>query len=74
MIFFNSLLAKCFGEKERKTILCSWFFFTRYKYLEVWKNGVTDTCKAILGSFSLTLIPALILSLLFSWWCIYYHS
>lgn len=32
------------------------------------RNGVKNTCTAILGVFLLTLIPALGLSLWFSWW------
>ena len=36
MIFYNSLLAKWFlGKGKKHYFMLGWFFFTRYKYLEV---------------------------------------
>jgi len=38
MIFYNSLLAKWFlGKGKKHYFMLGWFFFTRYKYLEVWE-------------------------------------
>ena len=71
MIFYNSLLAKWFlGKGKKHYFMLGWFFFTRYKYLEVWEDmELRIHAKQYWECFSLTLIPALILSLLFSWWC-----
>ena len=68
MTFYNNLLAKCFlGKKalfyDRRVILYSVQVFG-----SLGRNGVKNTCTAILGVFLLTLIPALGLSLWFSWW------
>ena len=39
MIFYNSLLAKWFlGKGKKHYFMLGWFFFTRYKYLEVWED------------------------------------
>lgn len=39
MIFYNSLLAKWFlGKGKKHYFMLGWFFFTRYKYLEVWEE------------------------------------
>lgn len=71
MIFYNSLLAKWFlGKGKKHYFMLGWFFFTQYKYLEVWEDmELRIHAKQYWECFSLTLIPALILSLLFSWWC-----
>ena len=70
MIFYNSLLAKWFlGKGKKHYFMLGWFFFTRYKYLEVWEDmELRIHARQYWECFSLTLIPALILSLLFSWW------
>ena len=70
MIFYNSLLAKWFlGKGKKHYFMLGWFFFTRYKYLEVWEDKeLRIHARQYWECFSLTLIPALILSLLFSWW------
>lgn len=76
MIFYNSLLAKWFlGKGKKHYFMLGWFFFTRYKYLEVWEDmELRIHAKQYWECFSLTLIPALILSLLFSWWCMMGYS
>lgn len=68
--FYNSLLAKWFlGKGKKHYFMLGWFFFTRYKYLEVWEDmELRIHARQYWECFSLTLIPALILSLLFSWW------
>ena len=70
MIFYNSLLAKWFlGKGKKHYFMLGWFFFTRYKYLEVWEDmELRIHARQYWECFSLTLIPALILSLLLSWW------
>ena len=70
MIFYNSLLAKWFlGKGKKHYFMLGWFLFTRYKYLEVWEDmELRIHARQYWECFSLTLIPALILSLLFSWW------
>ena len=86
MIFYNSLLAKWFlGKGKKHYFMLGWFFYTRYKYLDVWEGlerritrykylevwedmELRIHARQYWECFSLTLIPALILSLLFSWW------
>ena len=70
MIFYNSLLAKWFlGKGKKHYFMLGWFFFTRYKYLEIWEDmELRIHAKQYWECFSLTLIPALVLSFLFSWW------
>ena len=64
MIFYNSLLAKWFlGKGKKHYFMLGWFFFTRYKYLEVWEDmELRIHARQYWECFSLTLIPALILS------------
>ena len=41
MIFYNNLLAKWFlgkGKNKSHYFMFSGFFFTRYKYLEIWED------------------------------------
>ena len=63
MIFYNSLLAKWFlGKGKKHYFMLGWFFFTRYKYLEVWEDmELRIHARQYWECFSLTLIPALIL-------------
>lgn len=70
MIFYNSLLAKCFlGKGKKHYFMLGWFFFTRYKSLEVWEEmELRIHARQYWECFPLTLIPALVLSILFSWW------
>lgn len=61
MIFYNSLLAKWFlGKGKKHYFMLGWFFFTRYKYLEVWEDmELRIHARQYWECFSLTLIPAL---------------
>ena len=72
MIFYNSLLAKWFLGKENRQknyfMVCG-FFFTRYKYLEAWEDmEMRIHARQFWECFLLTLLPALVLSLVYSWW------
>ena len=69
MIFYNNLLAKCFLGKKKHYFMIGGLFFTRYKYLEVWEEmELRIHARQFWECFLLTLIPALGLSLWFSWW------
>ena len=70
MIFYNNLLAKWFLRKGKKhCFMLGGLFFTRYKYLEIWEDmEVRIHARQFWECFLLTLLPALVLSLFFSWW------
>lgn len=69
MIFYNNLLAKCFLGKKKHYFMIGGLFFTRCKYLEVWEEmELRIHARQFWECFLLTLIPALGLSLWFSWW------
>lgn len=70
MIFYNNILAKWFlGKGKKHYFMIGGFFFTRYKYLEVWEDmELRIHARQFWECFSLTIVPALILSLWLSWW------
>ena len=70
MIFYNNLLAKWFlGKGKKHCFMLGGLFFTRYKYLEIWEDmEVRIHARQFWECFLLTLLPALVLSLFFSWW------
>lgn len=70
MIFYNNLLAKWFFRKGKKHyFMFGGFLFTRYKYLEVWEDmELRIHIRQFWECFLLTLLPALVLSLVYSWW------
>lgn len=70
MIFYNNVLAKSFLKKKKNHYFrIGWFFFTRYKYLEIWEDMELQIHeKQYWECFLLTIAPSLILSLCFSWW------
>ena len=72
MIFYNSLLAKWFlGKGKKHYFMLGWFFFTRYKYLEVWE----DMELSLLFSWWCMILPFITYDLLY-WFekIIYHHS
>lgn len=69
MIFYNNLLAKWFLGSHKHYFMIGGLFFTRYKYLEVWEDmELRIHARQYWECFLLTLLPALVLSLWFSWW------
>lgn len=70
MIVYNSCLAKWFrGRKRRHYFMFMGFYFTRYRYLEVWDEmELRIHERQFCECFLLTLVPALVLSLWFSCW------
>lgn len=55
--------------KKKHYFMIGGLFFTRYKYLEVWEEmELRIHARQFWECFLLTLIPALGLSLWFSWW------
>lgn len=69
MILYNSLFAKVFRSKKKHYFMIFGCCFTRYKYLEVWEDmELRIHERQYLECFLLALVPAIILSLLLSWW------
>lgn len=69
MIFYNSYLAKWFLGKDRYFVIVGGLCFTRYKYPEVWEDmELRIHIRQFWECVWLTLLPAFILSLMYSWW------
>lgn len=69
MIFYNNIFAKWFLGKKKHYFMLGGFFFTQHKYLEVWEEmEMRIHARQYWECVSLTLIPGLVLSLIFSWW------
>lgn len=71
MILYNNLLAKVLRNKHKHYFMIFGCCFTRYKYPEVWEDmELRIRERQYRECFLLAIIPATILSLLFSWWYI----
>ena len=69
MIIYNSRLAKAFCNKKRHYFMILGCCFTCCKYLEGWEEmELRIHERQYLECLLLALLPALVLSLLFSWW------
>jgi len=69
MILYNSFLAKWFLGKKKHYFMIGCFFFTRHKRLDEWQEmELRIHARQFWECFPFALLPALVLSLLFSWW------
>ena len=69
MIVYNSRLAKLFLGKRKYYFIFFGHCFTRYKSLEIWEYmELRIHERQYLECLLLALFPALLLSLLLSWW------
>lgn len=69
MVFYDSLLAKWFLGSEKHYFMIGGLFFTRHKFLEIWEYmELRIRTRQFWECVWLTLLPAFILSLLYSWW------
>lgn len=69
MIFYNSVLAKCFLGKDSHSFMMGGVCFTHLKYLEVWEEmELRIHVRQYWECAMLMLVPALFLSLWMSWW------
>lgn len=70
MIVYNSWLTKRLLGKERFYFMLLWCCFTRYRYLEAWQEvEALIHVKQYKECFALAFLPALILSLWLTGWC-----
>ena len=64
MIFYNNLLAKCFLGKKKHYFMVGGLFFTHsclpaIVFGSLGRNGVKNTCTAILGVFFIDFNPSI---------------
>lgn len=70
MIVYNSRLAKCFPGRRRHYFMLFGICFTRFRYLEAWEEmELRIHERQFTECVLLAFLPAMVLSLLFSWWC-----
>lgn len=69
MIFYNNVLAKWLLGNNKQFFMLGGLFFTKDRNLEVWEDmELRIHVRQFWECLSLTLLPALILSLWLSWW------
>lgn len=69
MIFYNSILAKWFLGKNKRTFVIGGLFFTKDRYLETWEDmELRIRARQYWECLLLAMVPVLLLSAWLSWW------